>query len=318
MDAYTRSLRNGFADLALDRAAHRRLDDAWIEQARAAATSRYLVMAGERTLLAPGAPARPLLLPPGHAGVIAACAGDVIFLGEDAHGALFVLAVDEVAELELRLGADLCVSDLREAARLLPAQDAALAAYARAMVLWHRRERCCGRCGRPTVAGAGGHLRSCSDPACGTVIYPRTDPAIIVLVTCGDRCLLGRAPHWPARMYSTLAGFVEPGETLEHAVRREVFEESGIHLGQLQYRSSQPWPFPGALMIGFEAQATTETLRRDETELEDVIWMTRLALAESVRATELRLPPNFSIAFRLIEDWFDREADTPLACLAPD
>jgi len=167
---------------------------------------------------------------------------------------------------------------------------------------WHSRHRFCGVCGAPTVAQTAGHTRLCTNPDCATVHFPRTDPATIMLVTDGDRCLLGRQKVWIPGMYSTLAGFVEPGESLEQAVAREVREESGIEVDAVRYHSSQPWPFPASLMLGFHAVARSRDLVIDPEELEDGRWFT----AREVRnfaALGLSLPRPDSIARRLVESW---------------
>ncbi len=193
--------------------------------------------------------------------------------------------------------------DLRAIGPLLSRDDGAVMAYARGLVYWQRRHRFCGVCGNPCVNESSGHVRRCSDPDCNTPHFPRTDPAVIVLVTHGDDCLLGRQRIWPPGMHSTLAGFVEPGESLEEAVIREVHEEAGVVLREPVYQSSQPWPFPASLMLGFRAEAESRTLAVDEQELDDAAWYSRAFLRESPENTQFRLPRRDSIARRLIEDW---------------
>jgi NAD+ diphosphatase len=167
---------------------------------------------------------------------------------------------------------------------------------------WHARHRFCGVCGAPTESVEAGHVRRCTSPACGASHFPRTDPAVIMLVHDGDRALLGRQKIWPPGMYSTLAGFVEPGESLEETVAREVFEESGIRVAEVRYHSSQPWPFPASLMIGFHAAAASREIRMDQSELEDCGWFSRAELRDFGRQGKA-LPRADSIARRLIEDW---------------
>jgi len=193
-------------------------------------------------------------------------------------------------------------ADIRTIGGQLSQSDGALLAFARAMVHWHRTHRFCGVCGKTTLPAQGGHVRRCINPACKHEIYPRTDPAVIMLVTAGDRCLLGRQAIWTPGMYSTLAGFVEPGETPEEAVAREVMEETGIEVTGMRYHSSQPWPFPSSLMIGFQAEAKRAAPRIDTHELEAADWFTR----DEIRTFANRgmsLPRPISIARRLIEDW---------------
>lgn len=198
--------------------------------------------------------------------------------------------------------------DLRALAGELAPDEAGLLAYARAMILWRERHRFCGRCGTPTIAADAGHILKCSDITCGHQQFPRIDPAIIVLITDGERALLGRQASWPAGRYSTIAGFVEPGESLEDAVVREVMEETGVAVDTVDYHSSQPWPFPSSLMLGFTAHATTTEVHLYDAELEDARWLDR----EQIAAGEVALPTTHSISFRLIEDWFNAEASLPL------
>jgi len=217
-------------------------------------------------------------------------------------------AVEFPADMTPQLDADAEFCDLRSVAGDLVWDEAGILAYARAMVLWRERHRYCGRCGQRTVAVQGGHVLQCSNSACGHQQFPRIDPAVIVLVTYKDQVLLGRQAAWPAGRYSTIAGFVEPGESLEDAIAREVWEETGVRIAATQYQSSQPWPFPSSLMLGFTAIASEPDIRRIDDELEDVRWLTRAQIA----AGEVALPNPVSISFRLIEDWYDAGATTPL------
>lgn len=198
--------------------------------------------------------------------------------------------------------------DLRSAGGRLPEDEAGLLAYARAMVLWRRRHRFCGSCGAPARSTSAGHVMTCTRADCGAEQFPRLDPAIIVLVSDGERALLGRQAAWPAGQYSTIAGFVEPGESLEDAVAREVQEETGVIVTDATYHSSQPWPFPSSLMVGFTARAAADAVPRADEELEDVRWFSR----EEIAGGMPRLPPPQSVSFRLIEDWYDSAAPQPL------
>jgi NAD+ diphosphatase len=197
-------------------------------------------------------------------------------------------------------------ADLRQLAGRLARHEGALLALARAMAYWHMRHRFCGQCGAPTRSEEAGHMRRCTDPSCAAMHFPRTDPAVIMLVTDGsDRVLLGRNRNFVNGMYSTLAGFVEPGESLEDAVAREVREETAVEVGAVHYHSSQPWPFPANIMLGFYAEATTTDITVDPGELADARWFERgwLAAHADDRGDEFRLPRRDSIARRLIEDW---------------
>lgn len=233
-------------------------------------------------------------------------AGSVILLGNFRGRA--TVAVELRSEQPPQLSSGSSFRDLRSIAGELPADEAGLLAYARALMLWRERHRFCGRCGAPTVASHSGHVLVCGAEGCGNQQFPRIDPAVIVLVSDGDRALLGRQATWPAGRYSTIAGFVEPGESLEDAVAREVLEETGVNVDQVDYHSSQPWPFPSSLMLGFVARASTRTIQLNDAELEDARWWTRGQIA----AGEMGLPPPHSISFRLIEDWYDNGAERPL------
>ncbi|WNB86128.1 NAD(+) diphosphatase [Cellulomonas sp. ATA003] len=193
-------------------------------------------------------------------------------------------------------------SHLRTVGAAMPARDAGLGTTAVALAAWHRSHRCCPRCGTPTVVGQAGWVRSC--PADGRDQYPRTDPAVIMaVVDDDDRLLLGHASHWPERRFSTLAGYVEPGEGLEQAVRREVDEEVSVAIGEVTYRGSQPWPFPASLMLAFVARATTTDITVDGAEVTEARWFTRAELAAAAGSGEVLLPSRTSIARALIEEW---------------
>ncbi len=245
--------------------------------------------------------------------------GEVVFLGlidERAHFALDVsgheapldrlrspaLAAAGIAEGD---GAQIGVrfADLRQLAGRLEPHEGALLALARAMMFWHLRHRFCGVCGSPTRSEEAGHMRRCTRPGCDTMHFPRTDPAVIMLVTDGDRALLGRNQNFVPGMYSTLAGFVEPGESLEDAVAREVREETAIEVGAVHYHSSQPWPFPANIMLGFYAEATSSAITVDYGELADARWFERDWLRSHVDDDSFRLPRLDLIARRLIGDW---------------
>ncbi|MEC9342651.1 MAG: NAD(+) diphosphatase, partial [Pseudomonadota bacterium] len=181
--------------------------------------------------------------------------------------------------------------------------DMAAIAHGGAMLHWHRMNRFCGKCGQESRSAIGGYRRDCAQ--CGSTIFPRTDPVVIMLAVDGDRCLLGRSPHFQPGWYSTLAGFVEPGETIEDAVRRETFEESGIRIGRVRYHASQPWPFPHSLMIGAFGEALSREIVIDD-ELEDCRWFTRDEVRQMIAGDHpegLRSPPRKAIAYTLISAW---------------
>lgn len=224
-----------------------------------------------------------------------------VFLGldEDDIAYVAVLPLDPGAEPDPDDG----LVTLRETGTLLPALDVGLAVNAVALAHWHATHTHCPRCGAPTRVADAGHVRRCE--ADGSLHYPRTDPAVIMaIVDDADRLLLGRQASWPEGRYSTLAGFVEPGESLEQAVRREVAEEVGVTVGQVDYLGSQAWPFPASLMLGFTGRALTSELDVDGDEIAHARWVTRDELAAALQTGELRLPPSLSIARRLIEHWY--------------
>jgi NAD+ diphosphatase len=221
---------------------------------------------------------------------------ELVLLGEYRGLAVFTAEVESTDAPDLEGGGEF--ADLRLAAALLPHDEAGLVAYARAMISFRHRHRFCGSCGAPTMPRNNGRVMTCAREGCATEFFPRVDPAVIVLVTDGDRALLGRQPGWPAGRYSTIAGFVEPGESLEDAVRREVLEETGIETGTMTYQSSQPWPFPRSLMLGFRAEALSTQIRLGDAELEDARWFHR----DELRGGSM-MPFAQSIAYRLIHEW---------------
>jgi len=245
--------------------------------------------------------------------------GEFVFLGlidERANFALDVSAIE--APLDMLRSPALAAAgiaeagvrfaDLRQLAGRLDRREGALLALARAMMFWHSRHRFCGLCGAPTRSEEAGHMRRCTDPGCNAMHFPRTDPAVIMLVTDGERALLGRNKNFVPGMYSTLAGFVEPGESLEDAVAREVREETAIEVGAVHYHSSQPWPFPANIMLGFYAEATSTAITVDYGELADARWFERDWLLSHADDDSFRLPRRDSIARRLLEDWLAGEA----------
>jgi NAD+ diphosphatase len=237
------------------------------------------------------------LLPLGSGPFAGIDPGELVLLGEYRGLAIFTTEV-ETPEPPALEGAEF--ADLRLAAALLPHDEAGLVAYARAMISFRHRHRFCGSCGAPTAPRNNGRVMVCTRKGCETEFFPRVDPAVIVLVTDGDRALLGRQPGWTPGRYSTIAGFVEPGESLEDAVRREVLEETGIATGAMSYQSSQPWPFPRSLMLGFRAEALSTEIRLGDAELEDARWFHR----DELRGGSM-LPFPQSIAYRLVQEWLN-------------
>ena len=291
----------------LDRSAHIREQEGWLEQLLEVETTLLVPVWRSRSFVgeSAGEPRATLLRAVENRHLVER-AEFVIFLGEQggvAHLAIDVSVLDERDVIE-HLGEDGVFHDLRRVGPLLPRFEGSLLAYARGISWWHQRHRFCGVCGSETVATKGGHQRTCSNADCRAPHFPRTDPAVIMLVHDGERCLLGRQKIWPEGMYSTLAGFVEPGETLEEAVAREVWEESGINVRDVRYHSSQPWPFPSSLMLGFHAEAKSFDIVRNDDELGDAQWFEASTLAEFQEIGKF-LPRRDSIARRLVQDWVE-------------
>jgi NAD+ diphosphatase len=293
-----------FAGSPLDRASAERRDRAWLRRQLEAEATRFLPLWRLQPLIALGSERRVAWarrelfadLSPAPEPILLGLADGV------AHFAVDVSAAGRPDE-ELGIAGAARFEDLRAAAATIPAPEAAVCAQARSLVDWHGRHRHCAACGGATRSALGGAQRVCAD--CAAEHFPRTDPVAISVVARGDRCLLGRSPGWPVPMYSALAGFVEPGETLEEAVRREVQEEAGVRVGAVRYLSSQPWPFPSSLMIGCLAEAESEEIRVDPVELEDAAWFRRDAVLAALAGAgrELVVPPPFALAHHLIRAW---------------
>lgn len=293
-----------FTGAGLDRATALRRDAGWVRARRQDPTSRAIAATRDGVLVVGEQAPRLVRLPLEH---VPGGAGTTVLLGlDDEDRAVFAVDVDQIhGRRPLAPGAR--PLDLRDAAALLPADEASTAAYAASLLSWHRTHTHCARCGGVTDEADAGHKRTC--PICGGIHHPRTDPIAIVLVHDGDRVLLGRDATWPPGRYSALAGFVEVGETLEAAVVREVAEEAGVVVRDPRYVGSQPWPFPSSLMVAFTAAyASGEPAPRDG-ELDDVRWFDRAQVAAAAARPgdappgALELPPPFALGRQLIERW---------------
>ena len=305
MDNFQKSSKNMFVAQALERSNYRRKDPDWIARRMRDPASFFVAVWKSKILVTEGEAPGPVLLKwqqlEGHAEEDFA-----FFLGERNGNSYFAVDVDEKAPDAF--GASGRFRDLRAVAPLLSREDGALLAYAKTLVYWHKRNYFCGACGSRNEMRDGGHCRTCVNPQCGVVHFPRTDPAIIVMIRSGEKCLLARQSIWPEHMYSVVAGFVEPGESAEGAVAREVFEEVGLRVKNIRYHSSQPWPFPCSLMLGFTADTEDEQITLGDKELEDARWFRRPELREAVENGVVKLSTPVSISYRLIEDWFDAES----------
>jgi NAD+ diphosphatase len=298
-----------FSGPFLERRAELRDDPDWVAAARGDPATRFLLGHGAAQLVTCGAAVDIAFLDARHELVAAARDEELTLLGWFRGARCVFIEVRDADAASSRLPAGAELRELRPLAPLLAPDSASLLAYARALALWKARHRHCGVCGSPNVSARAGHVMRCSREGCGTENFPRLDPAIIVLVTdaSGERALLGRQASWQQGRYSTIAGFVEPGESLEDAVVREVEEETGVHVGDVQYVASQPWPFPSSLMLGFRAVARTLDITLRDGELEDARWFTRADLAAGHPA----LPPAGAISARLIDAWFGAGSESP-------
>jgi NAD+ diphosphatase len=287
----------GFTGSTLDRADNLRHDAAALDGLRAAPSARFLAFSDLRARV-------DLSAGEAHPDLLWLSAQEIpagapwVFLGLQGEQACFAVKVgaDDVERGDWM--------EVRPAAAAMPDGRAAMLAQARSLLAWHDRHPHCSVCGALTRVVKGGYQRLCTNEACKAEHFPRTDPVVIMLVTDGDRCLLGRPPRLPAGIYTTLAGFLEPGETIEDAVAREIWEEAGVRVGRVRYIASQPWPFPSTLMIGCFAEAKTHEIRMDATELEDVRWFTRDETRAALAGRgSFSCPPPFAIAHSLITAW---------------
>lgn len=297
-----------YAGSGIGRAAHLRRDAAGLAKLAGESKALLAPMWKGSNLVLTGPEPRAVLLPAAGLREAMAASAETVFLGLKGKAPVFASDLTPLSDEEggPSLGPGTAFVNLREMGPLLPAAEAALLAQAKGLLHWHRTARFCGQCGAPTVSEQGGHQRRCTKAGCETVVFPRTDPAVIMLVIDENRgrALLGRAPRFPAGMYATLAGFVEPGETLEEAVIREVHEETGITADRAIYVGSQPWPFPASLMLAFYARARSFDITRDAHELEDVRWFTRQEVL-GFESQGMFLPRRDSIAYQLIKRWLD-------------
>lgn len=307
-----------FGGSGLDRAAQLRGDAARIEGLLAAGTvlpvwrGKPLVageglgwVAADSPVLAGGG----LTVFLGLDGGVPRFAQDISAWQPDEGGAVEPGFFDPTEQRHPALDPDWAFKELRGVMVQLSPRDAELAATARAILQWHESHGFCARCGAASAAVQAGWQRDC--PACGAHHFPRTDPVVIMLITRGNRVLVGRNANWPEGMYSLLAGFIEPGETVEAAVRREVFEEAGIRVGAVRYLASQPWPFPASLMIGCAGEALDERITLDPAELEDALWVSREDMVSAMAGLHPRLKParKGAIAHFLIAEWLADRLD---------
>ena len=299
--------RQAYSGSLLERAASLRNDqNALATMAHHARAGFYLIGGESIVLKADGEKLDPLFLP--SEAKSCGCTRDTVFLGLLGEAPRFAAAVDADAVEVLKGRNDIKLIDLRSIAvqGVVAAEHVPPLAEAKAILNWHGRHRFCPNCGAATLVTQGGWRRDC--PACKAEHFPRTDPVVIMLAIAGERCVLGRSPRFPSTMWSCLAGFAEPGESLEEAVRREVREEVGIVCARVKYFASQPWPFPSSLMIGCHAQALTEQIVIDESEIEEARWFDREELKTMLSRNHpqgLTAPPPIAIAHHIILDFVE-------------
>jgi NAD+ diphosphatase len=286
----------------LDRAAHLRSKEDRMAAMLADPAALMVPVWRNKNLIASGDTPRPALLDAERCRALIDIAPLTVFLGMYEERPCFALPLPPddatVSHAALKGAGDF--NDLRLAGSMLSRPEAELLAYARGMLHWHRYNGYCAKCGSDTQPGEGGFVRICR--SCDTRHFPRTDPAIMALIVDGDRCLLARQPRFPPGMFSVLAGFVEPGESLEDAVVREVREEVGLEIADIRYLQSQPWPFPSSLMLGFEMRATSTDVRLDDEELEEARWFSRAQLRSP---DGFFVPPPYSLAHQLIAHFLE-------------
>jgi NAD+ diphosphatase len=293
---------NFFAGPYLDRRADMREEGNWPASALADPETLYIVARDTAQLVYTGPQARIAFINGEHPALRNADPHAFVLLGWFKGARCVLLELAESQSFDLPPGTSF--EELRPLSPLLSAEEAGLLAYARGLIIWRKRQRFCGVCGFPALPDRAGHVIRCTNQTDPHEFFPRIDPAIIVLITDGERALLGRQASWPPGRYSTIAGFVEPGESLEDAVFREVLEETGVVVTNPRYDSSQPWPFPSSLMIGFQAEAEPGSAIQTGDELEDARWFTRA----EIRADGLPLvPPSHSISYRLISTWLESD-----------
>ena len=316
IDQFTLSHRNRFTSVRLDRLAEFRDNAEWVNSTLHSATARFVPLWRSRSLIEQTSDGQiAVYLRPGNLNSLDSIQPPTL-LGTDGKRHFFAVSINDLQRDEiLKLRPQARFLDLRRASVDMDAKHAGVLAYAKALHYWQHRHVFCGVCGHPNRLFASGHKLVCSNEECARQSFPRIDPAIIVLVTHGDACLLGRNANWPAKRFSTLAGFVEPGESLEDAVVREVFEESRVRLRDIRYVSSQPWPFPASSMCGFYAEAEGRQCKVSD-ELEELCWFSCTELEAAIAAKEVLLPPPVSIAFRLISDWYRAQCGGDLEQLA--
>ena len=315
MNNYNKSTDNFFTSENLNRLAEKRSDEIWINGQLVNPTTLFIPFwQGKNLFNVAGSEPKLVSMKKKELENFSNDSFPFTLLGELNNKIYFSFSLNECnSDIDKEFSSFGIFASLRRYASLLNRDEASLAAYSNVLSNWQNTHRFCGNCGSKTNLVLGGHRLDCSGPNCNQQIFPRTDPAIITLVYKDDKCLLVRQPHWQPSQYAIVAGFVEPGESLESAVAREIFEETGIEVTDIDYFSSQPWPFPGSIMLGFTAKAITDKITLHDKELQDAKWLTRDEIIDGLKNRSLKSPTSFSIAFRLLENWFDNYSNKKLS-----
>ncbi len=319
MNHLAQSNLNCFGTSVLNRMSEVRKDTAWVQKQLRHPSALFVPIWRNKNLFSASEIHKPVFLDwPAVSQLITADADAYVFLGMQNDRSYFAIEVPanekDAPGLFSQYGQ---FHDIRKVGTFVDVSQGELLVYARAITYWHQYQSFCGLCGHATESREGGHMRLCTNENCKQQQFPRTDPAIIVLVTYGQKCLLARQPGWKPNGYATVAGFVEPGESLESAVVREVYEETGVRIESVTYHSSQPWPFPCSIMLGFTAEAGDRAINIDGQEIEDARWFSASEIQSRVKNGQLILPPRLSISYSLIASWFDHKGLGPLADIIP-
>ena len=301
---------NFFAENGLERLSEKRCNESWTNDLLKKKNSAFLPFWRTKSLVQDFASTKSEISLLSHEEISQFNRKDneFIFLGSRNDRPYFLIDLSYIEDPSKynSLSGNRSFKDLREVGLSLSREEGGILAYSRALAIWHKTHKFCGRCGGKTESQSAGHVRRCSNPDCRSEHFPRTDPAVIMLVSYGDKVCLARKSDWPKDRFSVLAGFVEPGETPEGAVIREVKEEVGLAVTNVRYHSAQPWPFPANLMLGYFAEAESDEISIDDLEIEEAKWVTREDLEPEALAY-FENPHSVSIARRLIADWVTKK-----------
>ena len=317
MDHLSRSLLNTYSAQPLDRAAHGRKNGEWLAEQLANSQGEYLVLDGHRIVTKNRTP---LVLTHSQLQTLEVPIDPMLLgLKKTDETPVFLINIHEPATVFADLyegttvtGAEIESVSLRGITREIGDELASMCSYATLLNHWHITTRFCTRCGSALVIQEGGSIQQCRNESCGHIEFPRINPAVIMRVTRGNKILLARQASWPEFKYSVLAGFVEVGETLEHAVEREVMEEVNIPVENINYHSSQPWPFPNSFMLGYTAEASSDAFELEQDDIEHALWLTAEELKTNMLEGTVLPPPDLSISYSLINDWFHAETGMTL------